>query len=805
MDTIRQDVRFAIRSLRKNAGTSAIAILCLAFGIGASTAIYSVVRAVLLASLPYRDPERLVQINETYVAFDRNGTAPASPDNVRDWLSQSHSFDDMASYSPFNRILGDVAEPEYLRGIRSTANLLALLGARPLIGRVFTPADTGETLPLVVVSEGLWRRRFGADSKLIGTQITLTGIKHTVIGVMPREFDFPLAPLRNETWVLDRTMTTLKGRANYGLQVVGRLRPNVDSATAGRDLNAIAARLEKDYPTQQGRGVAFRSLRGQVLGKVEPALLVLLASVGVLLLIACANVATLLLVRGLSRRREVAIRMALGAGRSRVVLQFLTESVILAVVGGVLGLIVAWVGLQLLLSLASESLPRSADVGLNTPVLFFALVASTITGVAVGLTPAVRASRLSSSQALNEMSGRTSDTRAQRHAFSAIIVGEIALSVVLLVGAGLVLRGFTSLMATDPGFRPEGVLTFHLSPPPSQPGDTTRYTAFFAPAVERLRALPGVRVVSLTSRLPIQEGSSDRFFTIPGRPVETDRRLFPYAQFRVISGGYFAALSVPIIAGREFNDQDARNAPPVVIVNAELVRQYFGGENVLGRQIAFGSDPPTTIVGVVKSVRQFALDQPPRAEVYVPAAQTPNSVGTMTFVILAAGSPSALAPSVRTIMREFAPRQPVFQLETMSSVVGNSVATRKILLVLLSIIASVAVSLSMAGLFGVLSYAVSRRRRELSIRMALGASPTAIASMIGRDAVFVVGVGLALGTIAAFIVIRSVRALLFGVSVTDPLTFGSVVLLVGIVAVCAATIPTLRAARVDPLEVTKSA
>jgi putative ABC transport system permease protein len=807
MELLVQDIRFALRSLRKHRSTTIVAMLCLALGIGANTAIYSVVRAVLLDALPYREPERLLKITETYILAGERGTnGSVSPDNFRDWRSQTRAFDDMAAYRDGSLDLGDVADPERLTGIRVTANMLGVLGARPVAGRGFLPQDDEPAAqPVVVISEGLWRRRFSADPKLIGSAITLGGTKYTVIGVMPASFDFPVSPVRNDFWRLLTTASMIQntGRGNHSLAVIGRLESGADSASAAADLARITSRIAQEFPeSQKNRGALAVSLAGNIVGKVRPALLVLLGAVGLVLLIACANVANLLLARAAGRRREIAIRTALGAARMRLLRQLLTESIVLAVTGGMLGLAVAEWGLHSLVRLAADSLPRSESVGLNGRVLLFATIVSLATGFIFGIVPALRASRTDLREDLSESAGRTSASRRQNRTLDALIVGEIALSLVLLVGAGLVIRGFVSLLHIEPGFKPNGVLAFHASAP-SASGADARYGQFYGPVLQRLRALPGVRSAAFTSMLPIQDGMMDNYFTIIGRPVPAINE-HPDAELRVVSSDYFRTLGISVVAGREFTDADGAGAPPVVLINEELAHRYFPTDDPVGKQIDPGNGVASTIVGVVKSVRQMSLDQEPHAEFYIDAAQAPHYLGVMAFVLSTRGAPETFVTSVRNAVRAVAPQQPVYRIATMNAVIANSLATRKLVLVLLTIFAGLALALSAAGVYGVMSYGVSQRTREIGIRMALGARAGDVTGMVMRDAAKIVGAGVGIGILGAALLTRLLQSLLYDVGAHDPLTFAVVPVLIVVTALLASALPAWRAARVDPLTATRA-
>jgi len=805
MDSLLQDVRFALRSLWKARLTSALAIICLALGIGANTAIFSVVRAVLLESLPFRDPQRLVMAYETYIRPEgKPAMGSVAPANYFVWREQTRIFAGLAGYMPISRDLGDVSEPERLRGLRATTDLFDVLGARPLIGRGFVVSDQPPGgAPVVIISEGLWRRHFAADPNLVGSAITLQGSKVTVIGVMPASFDFPVSPVHNDFWVpFDwRSVGDVTNRGNHSLTVVGRLAVGVDSARAMADLSVVARRLALEFPeAQRTRGIQVMGLAGWTVGKVRPALLVLLGAVGVVLLIVCANVANLLLTRAAGRRREVAIRTALGAARSRLVRQLLTESAVLAVVGGALGVVVARATLAALRGMAATILPHAESIGLQFGVLLFTIGVSLATGLVVGIVPALRASQVDLREDLTEAAGRTSAGAARRRALDALIVAEVSLSLVLLIAAGLVIRSFVALLNTDPGFAAERLLTFRVAAPPIQPGaDSERFSRFYEPVLERARAIPGVQAVAFTSLLPIQGGATDRYFSIDGRPLERDLSRVPDAEIRLVSSDYFRAMRIPLVTGREFDDHDTRGGEHVVVINDELARRYFPEGSPLGRRLTSGEDEGGRIVGVVRSVRQLSLEQEPRAEFYIPVSQARYNTQEMTFVVRAIGRPEDLARSMREAVRSVAP-QPLFQLATMTDVIAQSLTTRRLVLVLLLAFAGLALVLSAAGVYGVMSYGVSQRTREIGIRMALGARAGDVLGMILSGAVRVMAIGIGIGLLTAALVTRALGSVLYGVDALDPGTFVAVPAMIAVVGILAGAVPAVRAARVDPLE-----
>jgi predicted permease len=802
MDTFLQDLRFAVRSLTKSRGTSTIAAACLALGIGANTAIFSVVRTVLLESLPYRDASRIVRIYETGIFNGKRGLGSVSVPNFLDWRAQNDAFEAIAAYSSSSADLVGNGQPERVRAVNATANLFAILGTKPELGRTFAlDEDEPGRAPVVVLSDGFWRRRFGSDQAILGKQISLNNTLHTVVGVMPPSFDFPIQAIHTDVWrPLVLATSADQQRGNHWMSVVGRLKPGMDSASATARMMAITKRIAAEHPDDmRERGVSVNTMNGVVVGKVRTPLLMLLGAVAVVLLVACANVANLLLARASGRRREVAIRTALGADRGRLIRQFLTESVLLALAGGTAGIAIAHWGLEGILAYAAGSLPRTDVIRIDLSVLAFAATVSVLTGLVFGLVPALRASRIDLRQDLNESAGRAGTSRQHHRTLDSLIVAEIALSLVLLVGAGLLVRGFVALTSVDPGLRAENVLTFHVASPTGQFSDSVRYTQFYGPVLERIRNLPGVQSAGLTSLLPIQASGWNGLFSIVGRPEEKDPSRATFAEYRVVSSNYFKSLGVRLVKGREFSDQDSYDAPQVVIVNEEFVRRYFPNEEPIGKQINAWKPMPSTIVGVANSVRQVSLDQPPAPEVYVAAAQTPRNIGDVTYVVSTKGTPELLVSAVREAVRSVAPNQPIYVVKSMEQVISDSLQSRKLTLSLLAIFAILAVVLSAAGVYGVMSYGVSQRRREIGIRMALGARGGEVTSMVLRDAAKLAGIGVTIGLLGASLLTRILTGMVYGVGTRDPATFAAVAGLIGAVAVGASLIPALRAARVDPL------
>ncbi|AHG92964.1 permease (plasmid) [Gemmatirosa kalamazoonensis] len=797
MHALLVDLRLALRSLRAHRATTAIALACLALGTGASTAIFSVVRAVLLERLPYAAPERLVRIHELRTRQGVRDRYAASVPNFQDWRATNRTLADVAAYALASRNLGGT-EPLRVQVVRGTSNLFTVLGARPQLGRAFRPSDDEGT---AVLSDRLWRARFGADRGVVGTTVLLDGVPHTVLGVMPPGFDFPVAAEHTDAWIPLALPPTRENadRTSYWLSVVARLRDGVTLDAARADLDAATARIRQDHPELGASfGALVEPLRDGAVRTVRPALLLLSAAVSLVLFVACGNVANLLLARAEGRRREVAIRSALGAGRGRLVRQFLTESVVLALTGAALGVLLALAGVQGVVTLGAASLPRADAVRVDVPVLAFAAGLALLTGLVFGAVPALRATRRAAGRELAEASVRTSAGRAQRGTLSTLVVAEIALSCVLLAGAGLLLRSFARVLAADAGFDARGVLTFRVNLPEERFAVDERYSRFVAPVLARLRALPGVRAAAMTSALPLQPSSGNGSFRIVGQPWDADPQRRPFAEFRVVSDGYFRSLRVSVIEGRELDARDAAGAPKVALVNAAFARRYFPGESAVGHALYAWESAPSTIVGVVHSVRQLGMDQDARAEVYAPAAQVPQRLRAMTFVVSTTGDPLALAAPARAAVRDAASDLPVYALTTMERVVAASLLTRRLTLVLLGGFAALALTLAAAGLYGVVSYGVAQRRREIGVRVALGARGVDIGRMVVGDALALGAWGLALGIAGSAAGARLLAGLLYGVDAADPPTFLAVAAVLAVTVLAASAVPALRAARVDP-------
>jgi len=791
-----QDIRFAFRTFLKSPGFTVVAILALALGIGANAALFSVINAVLLTPLPYQHPEQLVRVYETFLP---KGYGSVSTPNFLDWRKQNHVFEHLEAFSAGSINLQGDANPERIPLVVATAGLFDMLGAKPIQGRTFLPDEDQPGKPdVAVISERLWQRRFGRDPKLLGSSITLDGQATTVIGIMPAAFQFPPGNSTVTVWMpLQFSPRNLSQRGSHWMAVAGRLKPGIDIVGATAEMKQIAARLAIEIPgSQKGRSVLLSSLQDVLVGNIRPALLILMGSVGFVLLIACANVANLLLARAASRRREVAVRAALGASRSRLVRQFLTESVLLALAGGALGAFLGAEGVQALVFLASRQIPRSTEVRLDGTVFLFLLAVSVAAGIIFGVVPAFQSAGHDLQDGLKE-GGRSGGVGGRRERFrNALVIAEFALALVLLIGAGLMLRTFVALSAIQPGLVSNGVLTMSVSVPEGKYPNNSMWQRFYEPALERIRALPGVRAAGMISLLPLQSWGNNGDFGIEGRPQQEPGRQ-PFAEYRSVSPGYFRAMGIPIVKGRDVGDQDSANATPVIFINDALAKRYFPGEDPVGKKIQW--DSWRTIAGVVASIRQAGLDREPMPELYFPAAQRGNTISGMTLVISTNVDPVSLTHAVESAIHSVDPSQPVFGVKTMDRVVADSLSNQRLYAWLLGVFAGLASILASAGIYGVMSYLVTQRTQEFGVRMALGASADEILRMVLRQAVVLIAAGVAIGLVGALAVTRVLSDFLFGVKPIDVPTFAGVSAILIVVALVATYLPAHRATRVDPM------
>ncbi len=799
MRTLTADLRYGLRLLRQAPGFAAIAILALALGIGANTAIFSTLDAVVLRALPYQDPDRVMMVFEdsSSIGFPNNTPAPA---NYFDWKAQNHVFTDLAAvrYRGYS-ITGD-GTPEQLKGQAVTSNLFSVLGVTPLIGRTFSPEEDRDGAQVVVISYGLWQRRYSGDPARINQPIYLNGAKYTVIGVMPRDFVF--RDRERDFWVpIHFTPADHSTRGSHYLSVVGRLKSDATLARAREEMTAIAKRLEQQYPNDNYRvGAVVMPIKEDLLRNTRLELLVLMAAAGCVLLIACANLASLLLARAVARKKELAVRAALGAGRVRLVRQMITEATMLSVAGGALGLLFALAGMSLLATLVPTGLPTTAKPSLDPRLLLFTLALSLLTGLLFSIIPAIQAARASVKDALKQGGRSGADTRS-RNTRDALVVLEVAAALVLLTGAGLMIQTMAKLRAVDLGFRPDHLLTMSTALG-AKAKDVVKGTDYLDRVQAQVSVLPGVKSASFVSTLPFQSIGNTRGFMIDGQPI--DLSYSPDALFRVGSVNYLQTLGVKMIEGREFTESDRTATPPAVIVNETLARHYWPKASAIGHHISFGSPNgrvDRTIVGVVADVHERGYDIAMKPGVYVPINALDFNWGPDTLVVRTAGEPTALASAIRRVIASVDPQQPISELRTMDQIVDRNVADRQQQMTLLGAFAGLALVLASIGLYGVLSYAVTQRSREIGLRIALGASANSVIRMIVARGLALTGVGLVIGLIAASAATRALKNILYGVGATDPITFASVAALLAIIALIACWAPARRASRVDPITV----
>jgi putative ABC transport system permease protein len=802
MGSFWQDIRYGLRALRARPGFTVIAIIALALGIGANTAIFSVINALLLRPLPYAQAESLVWI------WERNpGSAierePLSIPNYLDWRAQNQSFSELTAWGRTQAVLTEAGEPERINGSVVVANFFATFGAQPGLGRVFTAEENkpGQNQS-VILSHGLWHRRFGGNPQIIGQSITLNSVPYTVVGVMKADFKQPEpnALVAPEFWMPLAINPTGGGRRSDFLRVVGRLKDGVRIQQARAEMEAITARLAKEYPgPNAGWTAQVLTLHERFVGDLRRALFVLVGAVGFLLLIACANVANLLLARAAAREREIAVRSALGAGRNRLLRQFLTESVLLAVLGGTAGLMVAFWGVEALLALAPANLPRLDEVSVSRTVFLFTLGISLATGLIFGLAPALHATKINLNESLKESGRSAGGGRRGGRLRSAVIVAEIALAMVLLIGAGLMARSFLRLQGVDPGFRPERVLTFQVTLPRAKYPEGPQISAFFDSLLERLRALPGVEAVSATTSAPLSGGGDFLAFSIEGRPAPPPEQVVD-AEFYTVTPGYFSSLGVPLLRGEDFSSRHGANTPGVTIINETLAQRYFPNEDPIGKRLTL-SNPQTgpwlTIIGIVKNAQYKNLDGTPYPQMY--GIHTQRAPRLLSFIARTKGDPLSLVTTVRGQVRELDANLPLARVTTLEQLMSDSIARPRFNMTLLIVFAGVGLLLAAVGIYGVISYSVAQRTHEIGVRLALGASRSDVLKLVLWQGLKLAGGGVLLGAVGAAALAQLMKALLFNVSASDPLTFVGVAVLLVAVAALACYVPARRATKVDPM------
>jgi len=800
METLIQDIRYGIRTLIKKPAFTAVVVAALALGIGANTAIFSIVNSILLRPLPYKDPDRLAMIwmDNKRMNVDQDIHSFA---NYLDYRDQNQVFESMAAYSGVSLNLVGSGEPERIIGSSATASLFEVLGVDPQRGRVFTVDEEqiGKNR-VAVLSHGLWQRRFGGDPNIVGQEILVSDISRTVIGVMPPSFKFPHKDA--EIWVpMALNDDQKRSRGSFGYYAIGRLKPGVSIQQAQAEMGTIASNLANQYPNiLEGYGVNLVPLHQQVTGKVRPALLVLLGTVAFVLLIACANVANLLLARAAGREREIAIRTALGANRVRLIRQLLTESALIGLAGGAVGLLIAKWGLSVLIALSPEDIPRLDQIGIDGRVLGFTLLVSLLTGLVFGLVPALQASKPDLNESLKE-SGRSATSGVERRRVrSALVVVEVALSLVLLIGAGLMIKSFSELQKVDLGFNPDRLLSMNIQL------SRTKYagplsTQFFRQLIERVEAMPGVESAGATTAIFIDALPNSTNFTVEGKPpVPTAEQI--ETPVDSVTPSYFRTMGIALLNGREFSEQDGLETTPVAIINDTFAKRFWPGEDPIGKRFKFGDTgsnaPWMTIVGVVGDMRRTGLDVAVRCETFLPYTQR-RFIGFLSLVVRAKSNPAAVATAVRDEVWAIDPGQPVSHIRTMDQLLDGMMAQRRLNMVLFALFGGVALILAAVGIYGVISYSVTQRTHEIGIRMALGAGRADVLKLIIRNGMTLVLIGIAKGLIAAFALTRLMTTLLFGVSPTDLSTFAAISGILSAVALAACTVPALRAIKVDPM------
>ncbi|HET7619240.1 MAG TPA: ABC transporter permease [Vicinamibacterales bacterium] len=801
---MRQDVLYAFRRLLKSPGFSLVAILTLALGIGANSAIFSVVYGVLLKPLPYPQPDRLVGV---YHVYDGKRAVMSGP-NFIDTAHMAKSLENAAAISTTRLILTGEGEPVRLNGAEVSASLFNVLRVRPVLGRTFeadenTPGRTN----VVVLSYGLWQQRFGGARDIIGRSILLDDVKREVVGVMPAGFDYPR---ERQLWVpieYDENFVS-KQRGGWYLQVVGRLKPDVTPQQAAAEIQTIGANLARQYPDMnEGLGFTAVPLQEAMVGDIRRAVLILFAAVGFVLLIACVNVANLLLARAASRETEMAVRTALGAGRWRLVRQLLTENVILAFAGAGVGLLFAVWGVESLIALAPQGLPRLDEVRIDTTVMLFTVAVALVTAVVFGIVPAYQSARGALAGSLKEGGRGAVSARAGR-VRGVLVVVEMALAVTLLAGAGLLIRSFSKLQSVDPGFQSERTLTFELSLPETRYKEEPQQVAFFDQLMPRLRALPGVQSAGAVMGLPLSGLAFNISFEVAGRPPVPPSQQ-PAMEVRVTTPEYFSTVGIPLKRGRLFTDRDRAGTPPVVLITESAAREYFKNEDPIGKTInlGWGRGPGKPraggeVVGIVGDVKDAGLAEADPPEIYLPLQQWP--VRSMSVALRTSVAPETLTSAVRAEVAAVDPNLPVSNVRTLDQIVSRSISQPRFYMTMLAIFAAVALMLAAVGIFGVLSYAVAQRTREIGIRMALGAQERTVLTLVVRQAMLLAGAGIVIGIGVALALSSTMASLLFEITPTDPSTFALVAAVLAVVALAASYLPARRATRVDPIVALRS-
>jgi putative ABC transport system permease protein len=792
-------MRYGFRMLINKPAFTLIAVITLSLGIGANTAIFSVVNSVLLRPLPYPNAERLMTIWEDHRG--RNGPVNewTSPPGFEDWRDQAKSFDHVVALQGWGPTLTGQGDPEQLVGAQVSHDTFTMLGVTPALGRLFRPEEDQRGVEsVVIISHGLWRQRFGADSSLVGKRISLNGESREVIGVMPAGFKFPIIPGADIWRPIQPVLGPGCQRGCITIRVMARLKPGASEAQARAELNTIAARIEQQFPDTNSKvGITLVPLHEFLVGPVKTQMLALLVAVGFVLLIACANVANLLLARSATREKEIAIRASLGAGRWRIARQLLSESLLLAVIGGTVGLSLAYGLVALLVSFSPQGTPRLDEIGVDGRALGYATAITVLTGLLFGMAPVLQLFKADLNQSLRDGGKGLHVARSGRRALSALVVAETALALTLLVGAGLLIRSFIQLQRVDPGFNPRNVLTAVMTLPPAVYPDRNQIAPFYSQLLERIRALPGVQSAAAVSSLPLAGFDSDAGFVIEGRPApQPDQR--PVAWISSVSPDYFRTMGMRLIAGREFSERDNENSPRVVIISEATARRHFPNEDPVGKRIGNGRpDGWREIVGVTADVKHFGLNQDARVSMFFPHRQQPGR--RMVIVARTTADPMSLSSALRGAVAAMDKNLAVSNISAMEEITGQSIGQERFTLLLLGLFSGLALLLAVAGIYGVMSYTVAQRTYEIGVRMTMGAQTRDVLRLVVTQGMTLVLAGAGIGLAAALALTRFIRGLLYGVSATDPITYAGVAALLALVALIACYVPARRASKVDPM------
>ena len=794
MPNLQQDLKYGVRTLVKRPSFTAVVILTLALSICAITIVFSLVNALLLRSLPYSNPDQLVNV---WSVFKSNNKAYASAANFREWQERNKSFQSLAAYDSLKSNLTGGDGPEAVDVALFTANMFPLLTVKPVQGRTFT---TEEEQPgnnkVAIISDGLWQRRFGADASVIGKPMVLDGDNYTVIGIMPPNFSFPE---KSDVWIpLSFVPEELADRGYHHLAVVGRLKTGVELRQAQIEMSALADEQARQYPNENaGRGMRLVTFQENLVGDIRKPLWILSFAVFLVLLIACVNIANLQLSRATRRQKEIAIRLGLGASRRRLIQQLLTESLLLSIVGGALGLIFAYWGLKAITTVGPANIPRLSEVRIDARVVLFTLAVSLVTAIVSGLKPALQATKPEINDWLKEGQRSGGDQSSGKRARNWLVVTEMALALILLVGAGLLIKSFLKMWQLQPGFNPNNVLTMAISPSPPKYNNRRDLVSLCQRLSEQLQSTPGVEAVGVVNQLPFSGRNLGLNFSVIGRAAPRSEETAT-ANFRLVSPGYLKAMGIPLKRGRDFSDHDTRDSSPVALINEALAKQYFPNQDAIGKQLSIeGQQTPREIVGIIGDVKQIKLDAEGRAEIYVPFYQL--AVPSMNIVVRTNTDPAAMTRNVLQQIAVVDPDQPVFQMKTMDEYLNASMAQRRLSTILLGAFAALALVLAAIGVYGVMSYLVSQRTHEIGIRMALGAKRVDILKLIVGQGIWLCFLGIAFGVAAALLLTRIMTSLLYGISASDPLTYIGISLLLGVIALLACLIPARRAIKVDPI------